>query len=490
MGERFTFSHKLAGALGAVVAIAVALAGVAVYALRDVVARKDEVIDISSQRMVDTERLSSLVWQKVAEARLYLLTGDRRYLGAMQEARDRFEALVQTLEREVQTEEGRQLLKDIDRAEEDHQKAVDAIVAARTPESRADVLAQNLERQVGPARQKLLGLLGRFVDREERLLREQRAASTEAAARAIRLLIALTVAGVVLAAVLAVLLTRALSRRISGAVQHVQSSSAELQASAGQQATGAKEQATAMAEITTTISELLATSRQIAESAQRVAAVAAETAGAARAGDATVRMGQESMGSIRRQTDLIVNHMLELGRKSQQIGGIVEIIDELAEQTNILAINATIEAAGAGEAGRRFAVVAEEIRKLADRVGGSTKDVRTLIEEVRAAVNTTVMATESGSKTVDAGARQFGDVAASFGHIAGLVATTTEVAREIELSTKQQTSAVEQVNVAISNVAQATREAEASSGQSLQTASQLADMSRDLARLVQPKVAA
>ena len=99
----------------------------------------------------------------------------------------------------------------------------------------------------------------------------------------------------------------------------------------------------------------------------------------------------------------------------------LDIVSELAEQTNILAINATIEAAGAGEAGKRFAVVAEEIRKLADRVGGSTKEVRTLIDDVRSAVNTTVMATETGSKAVDAGSRQFGDVASAFKQIAGLV---------------------------------------------------------------------
>jgi methyl-accepting chemotaxis protein len=245
-----------------------------------------------------------------------------------------------------------------------------------------------------------------------------------------------------------------------------------------------------MAEITTTITELLATSRQIAESAQRVVAVATETGAAARNGDNTVQRSQESIGSIRRQVELIVNHMLDLGRKSQQIGGILEIINELSEQTNILAINATIEAAGAGEAGRRFAVVAEEIRKLADRVGGSTKDIRVLIEEVRSAVNTTVMATESGSKAVESGARQFSEVAASFAHIARLVGTTTDAAREIELSTKQQSTAVEQVNLAITNVAQATREAEASSGETLQTASQLASMSRDLSRMVQARAAA
>jgi methyl-accepting chemotaxis protein len=287
-----------------------------------------------------------------------------------------------------------------------------------------------------------------------------------------------------------VVLTKTLGRQIGTAVGQVQSSSAELQAAATQQATGAKEQATAMSEIATTIGELLATSRQITESARRVAQIAEETAGAARSGDETVDQGHESVAAIRRQVDLVVNHMLELGKKSQQIGTVLEIVSELAEQTNILAINATIEAAGAGETGKRFAVVADEIRKLADRVGGSTKEIRGLIDDVRSAVNTTVMATETGSKAVDAGSKQFGHVTASFKRIVGLVTTTTEAAREIELSIKQQMSAVEQVNVAIANIAQASRETEASTGQTQQTASQLALLSKDLLRVIRPEASA
>jgi methyl-accepting chemotaxis protein len=201
-------------------------------------------------------------------------------------------------------------------------------------------------------------------------------------------------------------------------------------------------------------------------------------------------MTHESISGIRRQVDQIVAHMLELGKKSQEIGSVLDIVSELAEQTNILAINATIEAAGAGEAGKRFSVVAEEIRKLADRVGGSTKEVRTLIDDVRSAVNTTVMATETGSKAVDAGSRQFGDVASAFKEIADLVSTTTEAAREIELSTKQQSTAVEQVNVAIANVTQASVETETSAGQTLQTVSQMAVLSKDLQRIIQPHMAA
>jgi methyl-accepting chemotaxis protein len=286
------------------------------------------------------------------------------------------------------------------------------------------------------------------------------------------------------------IICRSLSEQIGTAVGQVRSSSTELQAAANQQAGSAREQAAAMTEIATTISELLATSRQIAESSQRVAQNAEQTAVAARAGHGTVDITHDSISGIRRQVDQIVAHMLELGKKSQEIGGVLEIVSELAEQTNILAINATIEAAGAGDAGKRFAAVADEIRKLADRVGGSTKEVRTLIDDVRSAVNTTVMATETGSKAVDAGSRQFGDVASAFRQIASLVATTTEAAREIELSTKQQASAVEQVNVAIASVTQASVETETSAGQTLQTVSQMTVLSTDLQRIIQPHMAA
>ena len=319
---------------------------------------------------------------------------------------------------------------------------------------------------------------------------DKSAAGVEATAGAAKTTIILsTIVCLLFVSVTGFLIARSLASQLGAAVGHVQSSSAELQAAATQQATGAKQQASAMNEISTTISELGVTSRQIAESAQRVAQIAEQTVTAARSGSGTVDKGQEAIGAIRRQMDLVVNHMLDLGRKSQEIGAVLDIVSELADQTNILAINATIEATGAGDAGKRFAVVAEEIRKLADRVANSTKGIRTQVEDVRGAVNTTVMATETGAKAVDAGARQFTDVAQSFREIAALVGTTTEAAREIELSTKQQATAAEQVRVAVTDVAQATAETETSSSQTLQTASQLAGLSRDLRRMIQPQAA-
>ncbi|MNY44014.1 Methyl-accepting chemotaxis protein (MCP) signaling domain protein [compost metagenome] len=95
------------------------------------------------------------------------------------------------------------------------------------------------------------------------------------------------------------------------------------------------------------------------------------------------------------------------------------------------------------------------------------------------------MATEEGSKTVDAGSRQFDELATAFAQIVDLVAATAEAAREIELGTKQQTTAIEQVNLAISDVAQAAKETEVSSSQTLQTSIQLTTVSRELAHIVQ-----
>jgi methyl-accepting chemotaxis protein len=288
---------------------------------------------------------------------------------------------------------------------------------------------------------------------------------------------------------IALLIGRNLERKLQTAIAQVRGSSAELHTAASQQSTGAREQASATTEISTTVKELLSTSRQIASSAQQVARVADETAGAARVGNDTVQHAQEAIDTVRRQVDSIVNHMLELGKRSQEIGGILDIINELAEQTNILAINATIESAGAGEHGKRFAVVAEEIRKLADRVGSSTKDIRVLIDEIRAASNTTIMATEDGSKAVQSSAKQFGDVATHFRRIAELVRANLDVAREIELSTQQQTTAVEQVNTAIIEVAQTARQSETSSTQTLETATRLIELSRQLNSIISSRSA-
>ncbi|HEV8313116.1 MAG TPA: methyl-accepting chemotaxis protein [Burkholderiaceae bacterium] len=489
MLPHWTFAQKISAGFALVVLLALAIAVASVYALRSVVASNERLSTQNVQALLDTERMHAFVERKVAAGRGFMLTREERFTDRTREARSEFLALVDKLKRTVGSEEERRLVEAIAQAEAEHQQGFERVFALLRSGAAADAVVRAFDDWVSPKRDALDVHLRSFIASEERALGEARQATATTAATAINLMVGIAVTLVALAIGVAFVLARTLGRQIGTAVGHVQSSSSELQATANQQATGAKEQATAMAEINTTISELLATSRQIAESAQRVAHIAGQTVGAARSGEGTVEQAHESIAGIRRQVDMIVGHMLELGKKSQQIGAVLDIVSELAEQTNILAINATIEAAGAGDAGKRFAVVADEIRELADRVAGSTKEIRGLIDDVRSAVNTTVMATETGSKAVDTGTAQFGEVTTAFKQIAALVTATTEAAREIELSTKQQASGVEQVNLAIANVAQTTRETEVSAGQTLDTVSQLASLSKDLLRLVQPQAA-
>jgi len=485
----WTFQKKVTIGFAVMVGLVALTTTIAVYALRTTIAIKDSVISLNAEGMIEVARLDAAFNKGVAAFRGYIAAPDEHFVSERATALQQFDEILPRLGRTVRTEEGRRLMGEITKAHDTWKESQDRALAVRTGKDGLPAALRIMREETLPFADRMEQRIGAFVELKRRIFEEAQASSNSEASMAGTLLISLGMIAVLFAATTAVFLARSLSKQIGAAVQHVQSSSAELQASANQQASGGKEAATAMNEITTTVSELLATSRQIADSAQQVAHIAEETAAAARNGDKTVLQSQESIEGIRRQVDTIVSHMLNLGKKSQQIGLVLDIINELAEQTNILSINATIEAAGAGEQGKRFAVVGDEIRKLADRVSGSSKEIRLLVEEIRTAVNTTILATETGSKAVDAGLLRFQEVTRGFKEIGGMVVTTTQAAREIGLSTKQQMTAVEQVNTAIGGAAQAAREAEATSTQTLQTATQLAQLSRNLSRIVQSQAA-
>ena len=489
MFNSWTFGRRLAVGFGLAALVLLAMGVVGNRTTASLIANDGQV---THSYQVDNgldDLLSSLKDAETGQ-RGYVITGDESYLAPYQKALTDIPTELQSLRQlTAGNASQQQRLNDLGSLIDTKLVQLKRAIDVRRS-SGLDAAVKTLESSDGKATMdQIRSLVSQATAEDQQLLRQrtQRVQATANLATAVTLWGG--VSGAVLVGLIGWLIIRSLTGQIGEAVSQMRSSSTELQAAATQQATGAKEQSTATSEITTTISELLVTSRQIAESAQQVAQMADQTSRAASSGSDLLDKTRDAMSSIRRQVDQIVTDMLDLGKKSQEIGAVLDIVSELAEQTNILAINATIEAAGAGETGLRFGVVADEIRKLADRVGSSTKEIRALIDSVRSATNTTVMATESGSKAVEAGVRQFDQVSASFSHITSLVGVTTEAAREIELSTKQQTSAVEQVNMAIANVAQASKETEVSSAQTLQTASQLTGLSKDLTRIVQSEPA-
>lgn len=484
MKKQWTVGQKIALGLGGLALITVFISALAIFALSEVSAAKDRVIDIDARALIASAEVGAAFDAKVASGRGYLISLNQDHLDSMHRKRAEFSSALERLQRVVSSADDKQSVADIGRLEQQHQAALEAAFELRRGQTPVEEVAATFEKNVAPLRQEVQRLQDAFQARTEQSMENAKMAAAAFTDRMEILMGAIAAAGVVVAFVLTMVLSRGIARQIGTAIQHIQTSSAQLQSATAEQVAGTKEQTSAVAEVSATLKELVSTARQMMENAQRVTRVAEEATSSARNGTTTVQRTQEAVSAIKKQVDLIVGHMLDLGKKSQQIGSILEIINELAEQTNILSINATIESAGAGENGRRFAVVADEIRKLADRVGGSSKEIRVLIDEIRSAANTTVMATEDGSKAVETGIRQFEEVTRVFQQIAEMVETTTDASREIELGTRQQVSAVEQVNAALSGVGQAAKDAEATTRQTQDTATQLSQLSRNLTALV------
>jgi methyl-accepting chemotaxis protein len=312
-------------------------------------------------------------------------------------------------------------------------------------------------------------------------------AADEALASVNTLIWIITVFALIFVAIIIVisfLFSASITKPIASIINRLQSSSSELEAVSKQQSTASTEQTTATAEVSNTSQELVATAKQIVSNTQKVTETAETTLSSGQSGSKAVDNAQNGMGKTKKQVQLIAQHMLELGNKSQRIGMILEIINELSEQTNLLSLNATIEAAGAGDAGKRFAVVADEVRKLAERSVESTKEIKNLITDIQQTANTTIMVTEDGTKAVDEGFNLFGVVTETIGEIVNQAESTSSAAREIELISRQQTTSVEQVSAALNDINQSAKQTEDSANQTLTTVKELVNVATELNKII------
>jgi methyl-accepting chemotaxis protein len=270
-------------------------------------------------------------------------------------------------------------------------------------------------------------------------------------------------------------------QRIQEDAARISASSAEISSAATHQAAGSSQQATAITEVTVTVEELNQTAVQIADAAASVASAAEQALVSASRGQEAVRDSIIGMAMIRSRVNDITARILALSAQSQRISDIIDVIDDMAARTHILALNAAVESAGAGgEVGERFGVVASEVKKLAQRSAGATREVRAVIAQVQAATNAAVMATEDGLKETEKGvqmAHQSGDANED---IIQMVERTAQLANAISLATQQQRTASEQVVGTMREVAQVTRQAAASSEQASRAATDLSDIAQEL----------
>lgn len=231
--------------------------------------------------------------------------------------------------------------------------------------------------------------------------------------------------------------------------------SQDIKTSIAHLSSGAAETASAVTETTTTIEELKQTADISVDKAKDVLSNAQETLQAVSSSERSVTSTLEDIIQMRDRMQVISDSILKLSEKSLAIAEIMDSVSDIAEQSNLLAVNAAIEAAKAGEAGRSFSIVAQEIRTLAEQSKGATVQVRSLLSEIQGATNAAVLATEQGSKAVAKGVDQSTKTNQTIQELTGKMTRVTQAANQIVLSNQQQRVGTEQITVAISQINEA-----------------------------------
>ncbi len=253
-------------------------------------------------------------------------------------------------------------------------------------------------------------------------------------------------------------------------------SASQIAAAAVQMAAGAAQTSTAVVETTATVGEIRQTAQVASQEAEFVAKRAQDAAQTAQQGREATDAAGVGMNRIREQMDSIANSMVRLSEQSQAIGEIIASVDDLTQQSNLLAVNAAIEAAKAGERGKGFAVVAQEVKSLSEQSKQATTQVRTILNDIQKATGAAVMATEQGAKSVESGVLQSTQAGGSIRILEQSVTEAAQSASQISIASQEQLIGMEQVAQAMDSIKKA-------SVQNVDSARGLEDSARELTAL-------
>ncbi|MBW2522908.1 MAG: methyl-accepting chemotaxis protein [Deltaproteobacteria bacterium] len=264
------------------------------------------------------------------------------------------------------------------------------------------------------------------------------------------------------------------------ASDQLDSASVELLSSSQHQSKASSEQAAALTQSASSIEELAVAAREIEDRAAEVHTMATDNVAVAEQGQQAVAASASAIEHIGTSTNEAAKRITALGEKSMAITEVTEIIDGIASQTNLLALNAAIEAARAGDAGRGFSVVAVEIRKLAENVVESTKEIKGLIKEIQDSTSASVLATEEVIKQVDRGAELSAQVAASLDRMLEMLRANAESAQAIQSSTSQQTAATDDMAKTVKELTGISQDAANAARESFESAQELSKLAGNL----------
>ena len=267
------------------------------------------------------------------------------------------------------------------------------------------------------------------------------------------------------------------SAEVALSTQETQATAMQLAEAAGHQANQITSASDRIGEIAASIEQVSRNSAESADVAQRSVVIAAEGAG-------VVRETIQGMDQIRDQIQETSKRIKRLGESSQEIGSIVELINDISEQTNILALNAAVQAASAGEAGRGFAVVADEVQRLAERTSGATRRIENLVQAIQADTNEAVTSMEQTTAEVVSGARLAEDAGTALTEIERVSNALNTLIKNISIAAQQQSAAASDITRTMGVIRQITGQTSQGAGQTAESIGHLAQLAADLRRSV------
>jgi len=271
---------------------------------------------------------------------------------------------------------------------------------------------------------------------------------------------------------------------IACTAENLAKASEDISSGASQAAETARVQADQARQVAVAMLQMSSTVQHVSDHSQRAAESSHNAAQAARQGGTVVEQTLSTMRSIADSSKNVSARIAELGNSSEQIGKIVAVIDDLADQTNLLALNAAIEAARAGEQGRGFAVVADEVRKLAERTTKATQGIGEMVESIQAETRNAVQAIELGSHDVAIGVEKTSASGTALKEIIQMSEQVGDMISQIATASTEQSSATEQVNTNVAQISSLTQEASAAAEGTAKACAQLSMMALDLQNLV------
>jgi methyl-accepting chemotaxis protein len=271
---------------------------------------------------------------------------------------------------------------------------------------------------------------------------------------------------------------RELNLEIREVVGVLASSAGEIMTTVSELASSSAETASSISETNATVQEVRQTTDLTSQKSRQVYDSSHKSVQVAKSGQQSVDESIDGMRGIDERMGFIAERIVNLSEQSQAIGDIIATVNDLAEQSNLLAVNAAIEAAKAGEHGKGFAVVAQEVKNLATQSKQATAQVRSILGVIQKATTAAVLATEQGSKAVEAGVRQSGAAGEAIRLLAASIENSSNATLQIVTSTQEQAIGMDQIAIAVQSINQA-------SSQNLEGSRQIEAAARNLYELNQ-----